>query len=79
MKFTRHSAVWHAGRTLVLSQKAQMVLATWLGSDDLIREFARLRDNYMERRTTENINRITTFEIESMGLDAALNRVNKHG
>ena len=71
MQFRVHKAI-KRGRTLVLSPKAQMVLAFWLGSDEYIRKFSELRDMYLDRRDAESINKITTFEIESLGVESAL-------
>lgn len=63
--------------TLVLSPKAQLVMGFDDHSLNLIKEFAGLRDEYLRRRDLERINRITAWEIEQLGLDAALKKAKK--
>lgn len=69
MKFRRHK-IPDKG-TLVLSRKAQLYFY-FSGMYEMMDKFAELRDDYLNARTTKNINRITTFEIETMGLEEAL-------
>lgn len=69
MKFNKHKLPDRG--TLVLSRKAQLYFY-FSGLADMMNQFAELRDDYLDARTTKNINRITTFEIEHMGLQEAL-------
>lgn len=58
---------------LVLSKKAQLVLQAINPSAlALIQQFAEAREEYLEFRDAQSIERISTLEIESKGLDAAL-------
>lgn len=54
-------------REIRLSKKAQLYLQ-YSGMADLdhLKTFMALRDAYMQARTTENINRITTYELENV-------------
>lgn len=64
-------------QTIVLSPKAQLYLE-YAGLDlQFINRMASARDMYLRARTTENINRITTLELENIvknGLTLATRR-----
>lgn len=52
-------------KAIVLSRKAQLFLMYHGDNMDELIRMAQLRDNYLARRNTESINRITAAEIEN--------------
>lgn len=52
-------------KAIVLSRKAQLFLMYHGQHMDQMNQMARLRDEYLTRRDTESINRITAAEIEN--------------
>lgn len=68
-------------RAIVLSRKAQLFLMYHGEYMDDMNRMAQLRDNYLARRDTESINRITAFEIENAiryGLQLDTHRSKRH-
>ncbi len=52
-------------KAIVLSRKAQLFLMYHGGKMDEMVRMSQLRDEYLKRRDSESINRITAFEIEN--------------
>ena len=57
---------------LVLSPKAQIVMGVDEATIQKMAEFHQLRDEYIRFRDFNHINKITQFEIEQVGLEAAI-------